>query len=175
MSEGLIHVSETGGMNLDRANKVLAGLGDGKQLRNALYNAISRAGKSAKSDAGRFAANEYSITKATFNSNVRTFYHINYNGGKLSGGVVSCEVSFAGNVIPLIQFNTKFSRDGGVRTTVKRGSGGTLEHAFIASIGGYDVYERLTTKRFPLEKKYGPSAAHMMMNETVEERMDHRS
>lgn len=52
---------------------------------------------------------------------------------------------------------------------VKRsGGGGTLRHVFTANIGGrLGAYERLTSKRFPVEGKFGPSTAHMMQNENV--------
>ena len=92
------------------------------------------------------------------------------SGGSM--GVSSVRILFAGQVIPLIEFQTRFSRNGGVSTVVKKGGGGVLSHAFIANIGGTNVYERITTKRFPVEKKFGPSAAHMMMDGTVEQNMD---
>ena len=93
-------------------------------------------------------------------------------GGKNNGGNVSVEITFAGNVIPLIEFSTKFTRDGGIHTTVKRGGGGTLSHAFIPEKLKLGVYERLSSARFPIEQKYGPSAAHMMMEPEVVQNME---
>ncbi len=167
MSE--VHVSETGGFNLERANKLLAGLGDnGSSIHKAVYNALRRAADSGKTQAGRFAAEQYTITKGQFMSHIRA--KVMQDGGHL--GVDSVKILFAGQVIPLIEFRTRFSKDGGISTVVKKGGGGSLSHAFIANIGGHNVYERITTKRFPLEKKYSPSAAHMMMDENVEKNMD---
>ena len=167
MSE--VHVTETGAFNLERVNKLLAGLGDnGSSIHKAVYNALRRAADSGKTQAGRFAAEQYTISKGQFMSHIRS--KTIQKGGHL--GVDSVQIIFAGQVIPLIEFHTRFSKDGGVSTSVKRGGGGVLSHAFIANIGGTSVFERITTRRFPVEKKYGPSAAHMMMNETVVENMD---
>ena len=171
MSDGIVYIEDTGQLKLDRVNKLLGGIGDGKLLRNALYNALNRAGTRAVKESGSFASKRYAISAAGFKSYVKTKYHIHYGGGKLTGGVVSCEISFAGSVIPLIEFNTRFSKEGGVNVTVKRGEGGTLAHAWVANMGGINIYERLGKSRFPVEKKYGPSAAHMMMEETVQESM----
>ena len=171
MSENMVYIEDTGQFKLERANKLLAGIGNGELLRNAMYNALKRAGTKAVKESGQLATKRYTISASTFKSHVQTKYHIHYGGGKLSGGVVSCEISFAGSVIPLIQFSTRFSKEGGVNVTVKRGGGGNLAHAFVANLGGANIYERLGKPRFPIEKKYGPSAAHMMMEENVQEDM----
>ena len=83
-------------------------------------------------------------------------------------------ISYAGSVLPLLTFNTKYSRDGRVQTQVKRNGGAsTLQHAFVASIyGPVAVFERVGAPRFPVEQKYGPSTAHMMQNDRVIEQMD---
>lgn len=169
----MIEIHEaSGGMNLDRANKLLAGLGDGKQLRNAIYNALNRAGIKGRNEAGSFASKAYQITKGGFDKHTKVKYHIHYGGGKLSGGAVSCEISFAGSVIPLIEFQTRFSKDGGVYSSVKKGSGGKIDHAFIANAGRYGVFERIGKSRFPIEQLFGPSTAHFMQEETVVKNMD---
>lgn len=167
-----IYIEDTGQFNLERANKLLAGLSDGKLLRNAVYNAMNRAGIKARKEAASFATKKYTISSGGFKSHVREKYHIHFGGGKLEGGIVSSEISFAGTVIPLIEFQTKYGRDGSIHATVKRGSGGSLEHAFVANMNGLSIFERLGKERFPVEKKYGPSAAHMMMEDTVAESME---
>ena len=167
MSE--VHVTETGGMNLERANRLLAGLGDnGSSIHKAVYNALKRAAESGKTQAGRYAAEKYTISKGQFMSHVRA--KVRQSGG--SEGVDSVTIMFAGQVIPLIEFHTRFSKSGGISATVKRGEGGVLEHAFILNKTGVNVYERVTSSRLPIEKKYGPSAAHMMQNPDVIENMD---
>ena len=168
----MVYIEDSGQFNLERANKLLAGIGGGELLRNALYNALNRAGVKARKEAATFASKEYMISSSGFKKHVKEKYHIHYGGGKISGGVVSCELSFAGSVIPLIEFRTRYSRDGGVNVSVKRGGGGNLDHAFIANLGGTNVYERIGKSRLPIERKYGPSAAHMMMDEHVDEQME---
>ena len=96
-----------------------------------------------------------------------------YGGGSLSGGLASLGISFAGAVIPLLEFNTRYSKNGGMTTQVKRGGGATLNHVFAARVfGPIAAYERLSKKRFPVEGKFGPSTAHMMQNDEVVDQMD---
>lgn len=163
-----IRVDEIGGNSLDRVNKVLAGISGG--VWKATSAALKRAGDTAKTKAGQFAAAEYVINKGDFMRNTNMKSHI--TGG--AGGVVTMSVSFAGRVLPLLTFNTKFSRDGRVQTQVKRNGGAsTLEHAFVANIyGQVAVFERVGSPRFPVEQKYGPSTGHMMQNDQVIEKMD---
>ncbi len=163
-----VRIDEVGGNGLDRVNKLLAGVPGG--VWKATSAALRRAGDTAKTKAGQFAAAEYAINKGDFMRNVTTKSHIKSE----AGGVVSMSFSYAGNLLPLLTFNTKFSRDGRVQTQVKRNGGAaTLEHAFVASIfGPVAVFERVGSPRFPVEQKYGPSTGHMMQNEKVIENMD---
>lgn len=163
----IIRIDEVGGKGLDRVNKILAGVPGG--VYKATSSALKRAGDTAKTKAGQFAAAEYTISKGTFMSNVNIKSRV--TGGV--GGVASMSLSFSGGVLPLLKFNTKFSRQGRVTTQVKRnGGGGTLEHAFVASIfGNAAVFERVGAPRFPVEQKFGPSTGHMMQNEEVIEKM----
>lgn len=164
----VIRVDEVSGRGLDRVNKILAGIPKG--AFKVTSSALKRAGDTAKTKAGQFAAAEYTINKGTFMRNVMEKTHV--SGG--SGGVASLSISFAGSVLPLLTFKTNYSRDGHVQTQVKRNGGSaTLEHAFVASIfGSTAVFERLGTSRFPVEQKYGPSTGHMMQNEKVVEQME---
>ena len=170
MSE--VFIREEAGLHLDRAVKILSGTGHygWRNLNRVLRSAAERAAKSGETQAGRFASQRYMISQSGFKSHVHTKAVV--RGGKINGGDVSVEISFAGSVIPLISFSTKFSRNGGIQTTVKRGGGGTLSHAFIPENMKLGVYERLTTARFPVEQKYGPSAAHMMMEPEVVQNME---
>lgn len=163
-----IRIEEIGGRSLERANKILAGIPGG--AIKAAHSALKRAGDTAKTKAGQFAAAEYTINKGTFMGNVNSKSRISGS----SGGVVSMSISYAGSVLPLLTFNTRYSRDGRVQTQVKRNGGAaTLQHAFVASIyGPVAVFERVGAPRFPVEQKYGPSTAHMMQNNRVIEQMD---
>lgn len=164
----VIGIEEIGGNTLERMNKLLAGIPGG--VWKATYSALKRAGESGKTKAGQFAAAEYTINKGTFMANTNIKSRV--SGG--SGGVASISIDFAGSVLPLLTFNTRYAQGGLITTQVKRnGGGGTLEHAFAASIfGPVAIFERLGTSRFPVEQKYGPSTAHMMENEDVVENMD---
>lgn len=164
----IVDITSAGNGSLDRTNKLLAGIQGGAW--KAAYNALRRAGDTAKTRAGQFAAAEYTINKGTFMRNVTEKTSI--SGG--SGGVAAMRISFAGRGLPLLEFRTNFSRDGMVQTQVKRDSGPSLlDHAFVARIYGQSaVFERLGASRFPVEQKFGPSTGHMMQNEKVVEKME---
>jgi len=164
----MIKVAEVGAESLDRVNKILAGVPGG--IWKATYGALNRAGNMAKTSAGRFAAEEYTIKKSDFMRNVHQKSHIRSE----AGGVVSMSISFAGNVLPLLVFRTRYAKNGLLQTQVKReGAATLLRHAFAERVfGPIGVYERIGAERFPVEKKYGPSAAHMMENETVIKKME---
>ena len=163
-----ISIKEVGGNSLSRANKLLAGIPGG--AIKAAHSALKRAGETAKTQAGRFAAAEYTISKGEFMRNTS----IKLRTGATTAGVASVNISYAGSVLPLLTFNTSYSRDGAVKTQVMRnGAAQLLEHVFVAKISGHTgAYERVGRARFPLEQKFGPSTGHMMRNETVIESMD---
>ena len=165
-----ISIDEANQGTIQRLNKILAGIPGGAY--KAAYNAMKRAGDTAKTKAGQFAAAEYTISKSTFMSNVTEKTQI--SGGNSMGGVASLSISFAGNVLPLLSFSTRYSRDGAITTQVKRNGGAaTLQHAFAAKVyGPIAVFERVGAPRFPVEQKFGPSTGHMMQNEKVVEQMD---
>ncbi|MCD8199810.1 MAG: phage tail protein [Coriobacteriaceae bacterium] len=163
----IVKIESVGDRSLERVNKILSTVPNG--VYKATYSALKRAGQTAKTQAGRFAAAEYTINKSTFMSNVNQKQHITGS----SGGVTSMTITFAGSVLPLLTFNTKYSRSGLVQTQVKRSGGATtLQHAFVANIGKFGVYERVGRERYPVEGKYGPSTGHMMQNEDVVEQME---
>lgn len=162
----MVHV-EVSRNALDHATRLLAGLPGG--IEKALASAAKRAGTSAKTKAGQYAAAEYTITKSTFMGKTDV-----KSKSSASGGGAGMTIVFRGAVIPLIEFNTRYSRGGSVQTQVKRsGSAAILQHVFVNTIfGKLGAFERLGSKRFPVEQKYGPSTAHMMQNEKVIEQMD---
>ena len=163
-----VAVQSVGGQTLDHVNKILAGIPGGAY--RAVYSAMRRAGDTAKTKAGQFAAAEYTIDKGTFMKNVTQKATV--TGGL--GGVAEMKISFAGNVLPLLAFQTKFGRDGRLQTKVKRtGGGAALDHVFAARVyGPIAAVERLGSSRLPVEQKFGPSTAHMMQSEEVVDQMD---
>ena len=144
-----IRVNEVGDDSLERVNKLLHNVPGG--VYKAAFSALKRAGDTAKTRAGQFAAAEYTINKGDFMRNVHSKSHI--TGG--AGGVMGMSISFSGTVLPLLTFNTTYSRDGTVQTQVKRNGGAaTLQHAFVAKIfGPTAVFERVGAPRFPVRKK----------------------
>lgn len=163
-----IRVDEVGQMKLDRINAILRGVGNGSGAFKAIGAAMKRAADSGKTQAGRYAAETYNISKGAFMS--RCTISSKMSGG--SGGVTSIELLFAGAVIPLIEFGgTSGGPQGGVHVSPKRG-GGDLRRAFINAVfGNRAVWERVGRQRFPVEQKYGPSTGHMMQDEGVSEKM----
>ena len=163
-----IRIDQVGGNTLERVNKILAGVPGG--VYKATYAALKRAGDTAKTKAGQFAAAEYTINKGDFMRSVTVKERISGN----AGSVVNMNISYAGHVLPLLTFNTKYSRDGQITTQVKRNGGtATLQHAFAAKIyGPIAVFERVGAPRFPVEQKFGPSTGHMMENDQVIQKMD---
>ena len=163
-----ISIDSVGADTLDRVNKILAGIPGG--AIKAAQQALKRAGDTAKTRAGQFAAAEYTINKGTFMANVS----MKTEAGGAGGSAAQLRISFAGSPLPLLTFNTRYSRSGRVTAQVLRNSGGgILGDAFVARIGGrLGVYERIGSSRFPVEGKYGPGTSKMMGNEDVVEKMD---
>ena len=180
MSSAFIEVREVGDFKLDRINKILSGVTNG--IYKATHSALKRAGEKAKTEAGCFIAEEYVISKGGFMKNVTMTTDIKGGGG----GLTALNIIFRGSVIPLIEFKVKYSRGGTLTAQVKRGGGGTIQRAFAARVfGPLRVFERVGTKRLPVEQKFGPSTAQMMANdkivnamtevvkETFDERIEH--
>ncbi|MEG1491139.1 MAG: hypothetical protein RR394_02725 [Oscillospiraceae bacterium] len=141
--------------SLERVKLLLATVPGG--VYKAVGSALKRAGDTARTQAAKIAAAEYTITQATFRKHVRYINHFDSSKTEVTFG-------FKGYVIPLIEFETKHGGDGEVSTRVKRGNAmATLNNAFIAQVYGHTgVYERKSLKRLPIEQLYGPSTAHMM-------------
>jgi len=152
---------------LARAAKLLAGIPGG--AKKAVGSALSRAAATGKTYAKTPVSEEYAISSGQFLRYTKTINHY-----RESGGTLSVELGFRGNVIPLMQFNTRVSRDGRVTTEVKRGRSSTLTSAFYARMGSHaGIYERLASSRFPVQELYGPATPQMMYsNEAVLDRME---
>lgn len=164
-------ISIDDGAKLQRANAKLCGTMS-TDIWKATYHALKRAGDTAKTKAGTFAAQEYAINKGTFMRNTNMKSKI--DGGYSSGGVASMSITFAGRVLPLLEFKTRYSRGGRLTTSVKRNGGSaTLQHAFVEAVYGKTaVFERDGAPRFPVHQLYGPSTAQMMANDEVQEEME---
>ena len=164
----MIEVLDTGATKIEKVNAILSSFGNGSAAFQAVGAAMKRAADSAKTQAGKYASDNYNITKSGFTSHVRITNDM--KGG--SAGVTSVELSFYGSVIRLMEFHPRFASGGGVSVSVKKGGGGSIHKAFIPTMrSGMGVYERVGKARLPIAQKYGPSTAHMMQNENVVEAM----
>ena len=168
MSE--IYIQEEG-FRLDRIISMLSGIGSGRDMQRAVNAALRRASSAGRAEAGRYVSERYYISASTFKKYFES--EDKMEGGE--GSEQSLNVYFRGNVIPLIEFNTTYSKGGGVNVKVKKGGGGTLNHAFISNMNGsYQVYERYGKGKGKIKRLYGPSAAHMLQDSTVNEKMQKR-
>jgi hypothetical protein len=162
-----VYVDDEGDGHLPRVQKLLAGIPGG--VYKAVGSAFARAAAAGKNKAGKMVAEEYAINQSTFKEHTTNINHFRKDGQSLE--VV---FGFRGHVVPLIRFDTKVTKDGHVKAGVKRGgTKAVLDKAFVAQVGGHTgVYERLTSKRYPLKQLFGPSTAQMLNNEDVLDRMD---
>lgn len=163
----IVKVDEIGGHTLERVNKLLSEIPNGSI--KAAHSALKRASDRAKTEAGRFAASHYTLTKGDFSRNVTMKTKTEVSGES----VASVSVTFRGRVLPLLTFQTRYGGDGMVQTQVMRNGGAsTLQHAFVENVfGNLAVFEREGKSRFPVRQLFGPSTAHMMENEEVSEDM----
>lgn len=168
--------------SLDRATKLLAGIGGG--VYKAVGSALTRAAATGKTAAKRPITREYFISQSQFLASTKNINHF----VRESSGGISVTFGFRGNVIPLAKFNTRVGSDGHIVTQVKRSGGAAvLDRAFSAQMGGHrGIYERIGVSRFPVEELFGPATPQMMysneevmdeveqkMVETYEKRIDH--
>jgi len=165
----MIKVESVGQNTLDRVNKILGSIGNGGAAIRAVYQAAKRAGERGRTEASRFAGAEYTIGSGGFLSHCK----IKTNVGGGGGGASSVSIVFAGQVIPLIEFSTHWSKGGGLTTTVKAGSTATLVHAFAAPVyGSTQAHEHKNGTTGGVETLYGPSTGQMMQNEKIITQMD---
>jgi len=161
-----LYIDDVADDSLARVKLLLAKVPDG--VYRAVGSAMKRAGDTARTQAAKYASETYAISQSTFRNHVKYVNH--FNEGK-----AEVEFGFKGYVIPLIEFDTKHGPDGKVLARAKRKSPLTeIDNAFFAQVYNHTgVFERKTSKRFPIEQKYGPSAAHMMNeSEEVVDKMD---
>lgn len=161
-----LYIDEIAETTLDRVKLLLANVPGG--VYKAVGSALKRAGDAARTQAAKYASEEYAISQSTFRNHVRYTNHFDSSKAEVTFG-------FKGYVIPLIEFDTRYGSDGRVTTRAKRsGTAAALEKAFVAQVHGHTgVFERETEKRLPIKQLYGPSAAHMMYeSEEVVDKMD---
>lgn len=176
-------VDDVGGDSIDKVTKLLAGIPHAAD--KAIGSAIKRAARSGEAYAAKAVRKEYFISAGDFKAYTKSKRHI-----YTSSEGTSVDIEFKGYHIPLLHFDTKVDRNGRVVTRVKRTSSKVaLEHVFSQTVGSHGhtgLFERLTSKRLPIEEKLGPSTPQMMdanddvsqaigekVRETFDERIEH--
>lgn len=149
----------------ERISLILGGI---KNAPNkAIHNVINRGLTTVKSQSSKMIRETYNIKQKDIKNNQQMKFN------KATSSNLVGEISFAGNMIPLIQFNTRATSKG-VTTSVMKGGGTRLNHAYITDLGKYGVgvFQRETTARDSSKQLYGPSTAHMMENNNVLPRVE---
>lgn len=149
---------------IERTQTLLAGIPKGAE--RAFSNAINRGLSYTKTQAFKQVKEVYAVKQSALNSATKTSVQ------KASTGNLAGYVSFSGVKIPLFKFQATPkapSRGKKVRAAVEKGGGTTFEHAFIAQMksGHMGIFERITSKRLPVEEIMGLSAAQMVQREVI--------
>ena len=148
---------------IERVERILAGVPNGAE--RALSNAINRGLSRIKTGAKKRVKEVYTVQSSAFTASANT--QVN----KASTSNLAGVVTFAGCKIPLYKFQVTPKAPGvgrKVRAAVRKGGGTQFEEAFIANLKyGTGVFERETSKRFPVQELMGLSAAQMVENEHI--------
>lgn len=149
---------------IERTQTLLAGIPKGAE--RAFSSAINRGLSHTKTQAFKQVKTVYAVKQSALNEATTTKVQ------KASTGNLAGYVSFSGVKIPLYKFQVtpKEPRKGQkVRAAVMKGGGETFDSAFIAKMrsGHIGIFERITSKRLPIEEKMGLSAAQMVKNEVI--------
>ena len=149
---------------IERAETLLASIPKGAE--RAFSSAINRGLSHTKTQAFKQVRKVYEVKQSALNEATTTRVQ-----KASTGNLVGC-VSFSGVKIPLYKFKVtpKEPRKGQkVRAAVMKGGGATSDSAFIAKMGNdhIGVFERITSKRYPIEEIMGLSAKQMIENEVI--------
>ena len=149
---------------IERIHAMLGGIKDA--VPKAIYNILNRTASAVKSESSKEVRKTYKIKRGDLvnNQNVKV--------EKAGPSKLEAAILFSGNLIPLIKFdvNPKQPQHKIVSASVLNNSGKKqLLHAYVADLGKYGVgvFERETKKRESSKQLYGPSAAHMVGNDVV--------
>lgn len=154
---------------IERTQTLLAGIPKGAE--RAFSSAINRGLSHTKTQAFKQVKTVYAVKQSALNETTTTKIQ------KASTGNLAGYVSFSGVKIPLYKFQVtpKEPRKGQkVRAAVMKGGGATFDSAFIAKMrsGHIGIFERITSRRLPIEEKMGLSAAQMVKNEVIMDQLE---
>lgn len=142
-----------------------------KDAEHILSNAMNAGLLKVKSGASKQVREVYTVQNKAIQKNTNTKIQ-KTNTKNLSGYIY-----FSGYKIPLYKFKVT-PKSPGVRkqvtATVKKGGGVPFENAFVAQMksGHIGVFERETSKRFPIEEKMGLAMAQMVANQVAMEKLE---
>lgn len=152
--------------DMKKAQKLLAGIPRGTE--RAFSNAINRGISHTKTQAFKEVKKVYAVKQSQLNGATVT------RSQKASTGSLTGYIEFSGVKIPLYQFNVSHSGSGKkVRAGLKKGSWTAFDHAFVAQMknGHIGIFERVGTKRLPIEEIMGLSGAQMVGNGEIVEKL----
>ncbi len=149
---------------IERTQALLAGIPKGAE--RAFSAAINRGLSHTKTQAFKQVKKVYAVKQSALNEATKT------RAQKASTGNLAGYISFSGVKIPLYKFQVTPKTPGTgkkVRAGVMKGGGAVFESAFIAEMksGHTGIFERITSRRLPIEEKMGLSAAQMVQNEVI--------
>lgn len=155
--------------NMERAQTLLASIPKGAE--RAFSNAINRGLSHTKTQSFKQVRQVYAVKQGDLNAATNTRIQ------KASTGNLAGYISFSGVKIPLYKFSVSPKAPGTgkkVKAGVMKGGGAVFEDAFIArmSNGHTGIFERVTSKRLPIEEKMGLSASQMIANAAVIEEIE---
>ena len=151
--------------NIERVSTLLADVPKGAE--RVFSHSINRGLSRIKTQALKRVKEVYAVNSSALTAATTT------KVSKASTGNLAGYVSFSGVKLPLYKFSVtpkKPATGKTVRAAVKKGGSGTpFEDAFIAEMrsGHIGVFERVVSKRLPVEEKMGLSAAQMVGNENI--------
>ena len=153
---------------MERVEAMLAEVPRGAE--RAFSNAINRGLSKLKTGALREVKRVYTVQSSALNAATNTTVK------KASTGDLAGYVQFAGYEIPLYKFNVTPKKPGTgkqVSATMKHGGGAVYDDAFIAEMknGHIGVFRRETRKHLPISEYMGLSAAHMVGETAVAEKV----
>lgn len=162
----MIEISED---TINRVETILAGVPKGAQ--RAVSNAINRGLSKIKTGAKKRVKEVYTVQSSAFNSATNTRVQ------RASAGNLAGYISFSGCKIPLYKFKVTPKTPGirkRVHAAVMKDGGTVFEDAFIAQMpnGHLGIFERETSRRFPIKEFMGLSAAQMIGNIKVMEQLE---
>ena len=154
---------EVSAQAIERVERILAGVPKGAE--RALSNAINRGLSRVKTGTKKQVKEVYTVQSSAFTAAANTQI------SKASTNNLAGVITFSGCKIPLFKFQVTPKAPGvgrKVKVAVKKGGGTPFEEAFIANMRHRTgVFERETSKRFPVDELMGLSAAQMIGNEIV--------